>query len=126
MPRFSIAPALASLLLTVPLSAQAPEPVEKPKDPPKAAAPAKPPVFSDLEKAAIDVMAALAQRNAALTERDRATCALAPVQAQQRDDDLRVKIATFRQQVRVAYPGYDWDVEKGTLVPLPAAKAAPK
>lgn len=119
---------VAGLVLASSVHAQTP--VEKPADPPKAEAKPEPtkaqPVLSEPEKAAIDVLSLIAQRDEALKQRDQAACALGPLQAQQRDAQLQARIGTLRQVIEGAHPGFRWDVEKGTLVAKAAAKPAPK
>jgi hypothetical protein len=121
MTRLAIVSALGGLVLAANVHAQAPAPVEKPADPPKVAAPtpAKPPVFTDGDKAAIDALAVQSQRDEALKE-------LHKLQADVRERELRARIEALRQYFRRTYPGFDWDVVKGALVPLPPPKVAAK
>lgn len=119
---------VAGLALASTLHAQAP--VEKPAAPPAAApeAPKKAEVLSDAEKAAIDLVSVMAQRDQAIKERDGCMASLTPLQAQQRDAQIRARVDTLRQVIERSHPGHKWDIEKGTLVPDPAkvAKAEPK
>ena len=119
MTRLAIVSALGGLVLAANVHAQQP-PVEKQPDPPAAAAtPARPPTFSDADKAAIDAVAVQSQRDEALKE-------LHKLQADVRERELRARIDALRQYFRRAYPGFDWDIVKGTLVPLPPPKGAAK
>lgn len=116
---------VASLALAATLSAQAPAvPVEKPAAP----AAAKVEALSDTEKAAIDLLSVMAQRDQALKDLGQCSAALVPLQAQIRDAQLRARADTLRQAIEKAHAGYQWDIEKGTLVPVApkVAKAEPK
>jgi hypothetical protein len=97
-------------------------PVEKPADPPKA------PEFSAVEKAAIDLVAVMKQRDDALNDLGQCIATLSPLQAQARDGQIRQRVEALRAAFRKNHPGYEWDVQKGTLVPVApkAAQAAPK
>jgi hypothetical protein len=126
MTRFMLGSVLGAFVLAPVLFAQTP--VEKPADPPKAAAkpepPKAPPVLSDAEKAAIDVLSLIAQRDAALKDLGACTAQLAPLTAQVRETQLRARIDSLRQVIEKSHPGYRWDVEKGTLVAIPPPKVA--
>lgn len=91
---------------------------------PAKAAPVAPPVLSEAEKAAIDVLSLIAQRDQALKDLGQCSAQLVPLQAQQREGQLRARIDSLRQVIERTHPGYRWDVEKGTLVPS-AVKASP-
>lgn len=97
---------------------------QTPAEKPAAAAPA----LSDAEKAAIDLLSVIAQRDAAVKELGQCSAQLAPLQAQVRDSQLRQRVDSLRQVIEKSHPGFKWDIEKGTLVPIPpkVAKAEPK
>ncbi len=113
MTKIAIVSVLAGVVLASSVHAQAPA------DPPAAA-----PVLSDPEKAAIDVLAIIAQRDQALKDLGACSAQLAPLQAQVRDGQLRQRIDALRASIEKAHPGYRWDVEKGTLVPVSPKVAA--
>src|SRR3954470_4182577 len=109
MSKFTIASIVAGLALASTLSAQQPAsaPVEKPAAP----AAAKVEALSDTEKAAIDLLSVMAQRDQALKDLGQCSAALVPLQAQIRDAQLRARADTLRQVIEKAHPGHQWDIE---------------
>lgn len=101
---------LAGLVLASPVHAQ-----EKPK---------AAPVLSEAEKASIDLLAVISQRDQALKDLGQCHAALTPLQARVREGELRGRIDALRVAIEKAHPGYKWDIEKGSLVPLPPKTAA--